>query len=95
VIPEQDPAVWRKDECGAWIQHAHYRRDSGTVENRQHLAWRADVPRTAAVSLPKFTISVPAARTSPSPPTEERRFARTSGVIAAHRSVGSVSGQTA
>lgn len=21
---DQDPAVWRKDECGAWINYGHY-----------------------------------------------------------------------
>lgn len=24
VDPSQDPDVWRKDECGAWIKHSHY-----------------------------------------------------------------------
>ncbi len=24
VIAEQDPAVWRRDECGAWIRREHY-----------------------------------------------------------------------
>ena len=24
VIPGNDPAVWRKDECGAWIHRAQY-----------------------------------------------------------------------
>lgn len=28
VIAEQDPAVWRKDECGAWIRREHYQREN-------------------------------------------------------------------
>ena len=28
VIAEQDPAVWRKDECGAWMRREHYGRES-------------------------------------------------------------------
>lgn len=29
VDPQADPAVWRKDECGAWIRRTHYgNRDS-------------------------------------------------------------------
>ena len=24
VDSNQDPSVWRKDECGAWIRHGHY-----------------------------------------------------------------------
>lgn len=24
VAAGQDPTVWRKDECGAWINYAHY-----------------------------------------------------------------------
>lgn len=27
VIPEQDPAAWRKDECGAWMRREHYGRE--------------------------------------------------------------------
>lgn len=28
VMAEQDPAVWRKDECGAWIKREHYQHES-------------------------------------------------------------------
>jgi len=28
VIAEQDPAVWRTDECGAWIRREHYGHES-------------------------------------------------------------------
>lgn len=29
VDPNQDPKLWRKDECGAWIKRSHYgKRDS-------------------------------------------------------------------
>jgi hypothetical protein len=28
VIAEQDPAVWRKDECGAWIRREHYGQEA-------------------------------------------------------------------
>lgn len=29
VVPEQDPNIWRKDECGAWVRRDHYQnRDS-------------------------------------------------------------------
>lgn len=24
VDPSADPSVWRKDECGAWVERAHY-----------------------------------------------------------------------
>ena len=24
VVPEVDPDIWRKDECGAWVKHNHY-----------------------------------------------------------------------
>ena len=24
VDPGQDPDVWRKDECGAWVKRSHY-----------------------------------------------------------------------
>lgn len=27
VIAEQDPIVWRKDECGAWLRREHYGRE--------------------------------------------------------------------
>lgn len=26
AVTSQDPRVWRKDECGAWIRREHYRR---------------------------------------------------------------------
>lgn len=27
AVPEQDPATWRKDECGAWMRREHYARE--------------------------------------------------------------------
>jgi hypothetical protein len=28
VIAEQDPAVWRQDECGAWMRREHYGQEA-------------------------------------------------------------------
>ena len=35
VVPNNDPAVWRKDKCGAWMQRSEY-------GNQTRFGWEVD-----------------------------------------------------
>jgi len=98
VIPEQDPAVWRKDECGAWIQHTHYGREDSEY------GWKianispggADVPENLRPFHCRNSYNLGTGRAHCHVTADQKSVDSHEHLVSSphNRSVGSVSGQT-
>ena len=46
VMPEADAAIWRQDECGAWMRREHFGREDS------EFGWKMEKVSTAASDTP-------------------------------------------
>ncbi|GAB4483099.1 MAG: hypothetical protein OHK0044_32210 [Burkholderiaceae bacterium] len=47
VMPEADGAVWRQDECGAWIRREHFGREDSDF------GWKLELVTPGSASEPR------------------------------------------